>query len=170
MGDVAAEFRDLFDEVGAGVAVGLVGHNKQGLAGGLEMAVHERHIELKLEVGKRAETADNGVGFLFAGKFDEEAVEGSDGDVGHSGRGCAEEVKALLNGEEGAFAGIVCHGQGDAVKEAGGTAQDVDMAVGDGVEGTGIDAVLHGGESFVGGPKGGEGKSRVFGGCVGQAG
>ena len=39
---------------GAGVAVGLLRHDEDGLHLGLEVAVHEGHVELELEVGEHA--------------------------------------------------------------------------------------------------------------------
>ena len=51
---------------------------------GSRVAVHQGHVELKLEVGQGAEAADDGDGLLFAGELDEQAVKAHDVDIGQA--------------------------------------------------------------------------------------
>ena len=74
MRDVAAEFCDLFDEGGAGVAELLVWHDEQGFHLRFQMAVHQGHVEFELEVGQRAQAADDSVGLLLHAKFDQDCT------------------------------------------------------------------------------------------------
>ena len=54
MADVTAKLGDLFNEGGAGVAELLVGHDEDGLNLGLQVTVHERHIEFEFKIRERA--------------------------------------------------------------------------------------------------------------------
>ena len=144
MTDVAAKFRDLLYEGRACVTELLVGHDEDRFDFGLKVAVHQRHVEFELKVGKRAETADDRVGFLCEGKVHEQTAEGGGCHVGERGEIGREHRQSLFRGEERAFAGVVGDGDSDAVEEFCGPGKDVEMSVGDGVKRTGIDAMAHG--------------------------
>src|SRR5665213_2125095 len=82
MADVAAILRHLLDQRGTGVAELLVRHDEERFNLGLEMPVHQRHVELELEIGKGAKAADDGVRLLRPGEVDQQAVEGQYADIG----------------------------------------------------------------------------------------
>ncbi len=150
MGDVTAEFRDLFDERGAGVAELLVGHDEDRFDARLEVAVHQRHVEFEFEIGKRAEAADDGDGILRDGELDEQVGERGDADVGQVRDVGLDELHALGGGKEGAFARVFGDRNRDTVEELGGASEHVEVPVGDGVERARVKAVAH----DVGGGKG----------------
>src|SRR5690349_13141670 len=54
----------LLDEPRRDVGVLLVRHHEHGLHGGLELAVHQRHLELVLEIGDGPDAAHDAVGAL----------------------------------------------------------------------------------------------------------
>jgi CDP-diacylglycerol---glycerol-3-phosphate 3-phosphatidyltransferase len=141
--DVAAVAGDLFHERGTGVTELLVGHDEERLDLRLQVAVHERHVELELEVGEGAQAADDGVGFLGDGELDEKAVEDDDIDMRVVGEVGADEFEALLGGKDGTLAGIAGDGDGDAVEELGRAVEHIEVTVGEGIERAGINAVTH---------------------------
>ena len=143
MGYVAAVARDLFHERGAGVAILLVRHDEDRLDLGLQVAVHQRHVELKLEVGERSQAADERVGLLGDGELDEQAVEENSGDVWVFGDVGLNQSEALFGGEKRALARVAGDGDSDAVKQPGRAVEHVEVAVGQRVKGAGINAVTH---------------------------
>ena len=165
VGDVAAVAGDLFDERGAGVAELLMGHDEERLDPGLQVAVHERHVELKLEVGEGAQAADNGVGFLGDGELDEQAVEDDGGDVRVAGEVALDEIETVLGGEDGALAGVAGDGNGDAVEEFRSAVEHIEVTVGEGIKRAGINAVTHERGSIEAGVIGARTKSRRLRGC-----
>jgi len=146
MRDVAAEFCDLFDEAGAGVAELLVWHDEEGFHLRFQMAVHQSHVEFELEVGQRSQAADDGVGLLLHAKFDEQAAEGGHGDIGELGDVGANHGDALLCGEERGFAGVFRDGDRHAIEKTGGTGEHIEVSAGDGVKSSRVDAMAHGRE------------------------
>src|SRR5262245_37462167 len=80
--DRRAEARHLLDEPGRDVRVLLVGHQEDRLHGRAQLAVHERHLELVLEVGDRPDPPHDAVGPLSRGQIDQQAVEGHDAEAG----------------------------------------------------------------------------------------
>lgn len=63
--------------------------------------------------------------------------------MGVLGEARLKQLEATFGGKERFFAGIVRDGDGDAIEEAGGAVENIEMAVSDGVERAGIDAVTH---------------------------
>src|SRR3989442_2820050 len=72
------EARDLFDQPRRDVRVLLVRHEEHRLDGRPQLAVHERHLELVLEVRHGADAAHDAVGALAGDEVDEEPVERDD--------------------------------------------------------------------------------------------
>lgn len=142
---MATEASDFFDEARGDVGQFFAGHEEDGFEVGLEFAIHESELEFELEVGDGAEAADEGDGFLFAGEVDEEAVEGHDADVGEVAGDGADEVDALVEGEEALFVVFASDADNDFVEEAGGAFEDIEVAVGDGVKTSRVDGSSHGG-------------------------
>jgi hypothetical protein len=144
-GDVAAEARDLLDEARGDELVVLAGHQEDGLDGRVEAVVHAGHLELVVEIADGAEAADDHGRVDAAGEVDEQAVEALDLDLGAGALGDggglgADELDAFLEREHGALAGIDGDADDQAVNEPGGAGDDVHVAVGDRVEGAGVDA------------------------------
>jgi hypothetical protein len=141
--DIPAETGDFFDQTGADEDVGVLGHHEDGLDAFVEFAIHERELELELEVGDGAKAADDGVAVDALDIFDEEAGEGIDRDVGKVRDGLGAEFLALRHGEERAFAFVLGDGDDDLVEEFGGALDDIEMAIGDGIETPGINRRPH---------------------------
>src|SRR5271165_2058371 len=62
MRNIAAQCADLFDKARRDKLVAVGGHQKHGLDVGVEPGVHAGHLELVLEIGNGAQTADNDAG------------------------------------------------------------------------------------------------------------
>jgi hypothetical protein len=141
-GDVAAETEDALDESGADVGVLFRRHHEEGFELGVELAVHHGHLELVLVVGDGADAAEDGGCALLAGEVDQEAVEGGDGDVADGGDGFGDHLETLGDGEErGAFLGVAEDGDDELVDDFGAAGNQVEMAVGERVEGAGVDGL-----------------------------
>src|SRR6266849_2361532 len=80
-GDRLAEARHLLDEARRDVRVLLVGHQEHGLHGAAQLADHERHLELVLEVRDGADAAHDAVGALARHQVDGETRERDDAKV-----------------------------------------------------------------------------------------
>ena len=140
--DVAAELGDLLDQAGREVPDLRRGRHEEGLDAG-QLAVHLGHLELVLEVADRAQALDDHRDVVRPAVVDEQALEAVDDDVGQVGDRLAEQVHALVDGEEAGLAGVDQHRDDQLVVEAGGPVDDVDVTVGDRVEGSGADGTPH---------------------------
>ena len=137
--DVAAEADDFFDEAGADEGEGFAGQEEDGFDFGTEAAVHEGHLEFVFVVGDGADAADDEAGAAAGGVVGEQAVEGFDADVFAAGEGFADHFGALVDGEQGGLGFVAENGDDEVIDDAGGAADDVEVAVGEGVEGSGVD-------------------------------
>ena len=139
-GDVAAELEDALDEAGRDVGVLLRGLEEDGFEIGVEVAVHHGHLKLVLVVGDGADATDDCGGRLLAGKVDEEAVEGGDGDVAEAFCTVCEHLGPLFRGEEAlAFRAVFKDGDDEGVEEPGAAGYNVEVTVVGRVEGAWID-------------------------------
>ena len=141
-GDVAAEHGDLLDQARGEVPDLRGGRDEQRLDVG-QLAVHLGHLQLVLEVADRAQALHDHRDVVRAAVVDQQALEAVDGDVGQVGDGVAQQLHALVDGEEPGLAGVHQHGDDELVVEAGGPVDDVDVTVGDRVEGSGADGTPH---------------------------
>ncbi len=107
------------------------------------MAVHEGHLEFVFEVGNGAESADEGGGFMLGGEIHEEAFERGGGDVGPGGEVFLDQAESLGGVEERLFILVERDAYDHFVEEAGGARHDIEVAVGHGVEGAGINTDCH---------------------------
>ena len=136
--DVAAEADDFFDEAGADEGVGFGGQEEDGFDFGAEAAIHKGHLEFVFVVGDGADAADDEAGAAAGGVVGEQAVEGLDADVFAAGEGFADHFGALVDGEKRGFGFVSQDGNDEVVNETAGAADDVEVAVGEGVEGSGV--------------------------------
>jgi hypothetical protein len=104
------------------------------------MAIHRRHLKLVLEVGDRAQTADDHARAGPPRVVDEQPVEAVDADLLAEGRrDLADHLDPLVHGEQPArLLVIVGDGDHDLVDEPEGATKDVEVAVRDGIERAGI--------------------------------
>src|SRR5262245_53850535 len=71
-GDRRAVAGDFLDETRRNIGVALVRHQEDCLDGPAQLAVHERHLELVLEIGDGADPAHDAVGALARDEVDGE--------------------------------------------------------------------------------------------------
>lgn len=143
MGDVTAETRDLFYQARRDVAVFLFGHEEKSLQPRFEAAIHERHLELKLEVAHRAEPADDCARLGISRELHKQAVKGGDPHI-FNPRDCfVEEDDAFVWCKEAAFFGIERDGDDDFIAQFRGTFDDVEVAVGDGIKRACVNCAFH---------------------------
>src|SRR3972149_1024777 len=133
-GDRGPEAGDLLDQPRGDVRVLLVRHEEDRLDGVLELAVHQRHLELVLEVRDRADAPHDAVGALAGHEVDEEAVQRDDGEVVDPRRRLVDHLEALLDGEQRLLRGVGHHRDDQLVEDPEAPLDDVHVAVVDGVE------------------------------------
>jgi hypothetical protein len=141
--DVASEAGDFLDDAGAEEGVGIFGHHEERFDTLVEFAVHEGELEFELEVGDCAEASKDGLTALLFDVIDEESGEGIDFDFFEVGDGLGDEVFAFFEGEEGVFGFIFCDGDDDAIEEFYGAFDEIEVAVGEGIETTWVDDQFH---------------------------
>ena len=96
-----AELEDLLHEPRREVRVALGRHHEDGLDARVQAPVHERHLELVLEVGDRAEAAhDDRRAPTLLRVVDEQAGEGVDAAPAVPPVGLADDLHPLLDREE----------------------------------------------------------------------
>ncbi len=120
-----------------------MGHEKECLDLRLQLAVHQRHLELVLKVGYGPQPPDNGLGLLPAGEIDEQPLEMNHADIRHGPDHFADQRDALLIREEAGLGFIDGNGHNDLVKKPGSPMDDIKVPVGDGVKTAGIDGASH---------------------------
>ena len=126
-------------------------HDEKRLQLLVQLVVERRHLELVLEVGDGAQSLHHGLGAHAAGEVDEQLVERLDAHVGQIARDLLHKGHSLLEGEERLFLRRDSHGNDDLVDKLGGTADNVEMSGGDGVEGAGGKRTFHGGSLSLNG-------------------
>lgn len=147
--DASAQGEDFFDEAGAQKSVFDAGHHEDSFDGGVDLLVHEGHLEFILEVGNSSETSDDDTGIVFLGELDQQAAKGPDLDMGVVLEDLADDLDPLSRGKEGFLFGIFQNGDQNMGKELLSPENDIDMAVGDRVERTRIDcSFFHGRPAF----------------------
>ena len=75
------------------------GRHEEGLDAG-QLAVHLGHLQLVLEVADRAQALHDHRDLVGAAVVDQQALEAVDGDVGQVGDGLAQQLHALVDGEQ----------------------------------------------------------------------
>src|SRR6266403_721263 len=144
-GDIAAQPADLLDEARGDELVPVRGHEEHGLDRWIEAGVHAGHLELIFEVADRAQAAQDHAGPHRLGEMHQQGIEGAHlhlavtGGQIEGGNLRRDHGHALMHVEEGPLADIGRNADDQPVGQAGCAADDVDMAVGDGVEGARID-------------------------------
>src|SRR5262249_11845549 len=141
-GDRRPERRDLLDEARGDVGIALVGHHEHRLHALAQLAVHQRHLELVLEIGHRAEAAHDAVGLLALDQVDDEPVERGDAQAVHSRRALVDQLEPLLDAEQRLLRGVRADGDDQLVEDAQAALDEVQVAVVDGVEHAGIHRAL----------------------------
>ena len=114
-------------------------HHEDRLDLRVESSVHERHLQLVLEIGNGPKPADDDVSVSIPRIVDEESSKCVDLDAGLIAEDFASRGDALLGGEQRGFVHVDQDGDDDPVEEFRSTLDDVDVAVGEGVERPGID-------------------------------
>src|SRR5437879_4001921 len=95
-----AEAGDFLDQARRDVRVLLGRHQKHGLDGAPELPVHQRHLELVLEIGHRADPPHDAVGALARHEVDQEPVERDDAEVAELRGGLVDHLEAFLHREQ----------------------------------------------------------------------
>jgi hypothetical protein len=142
-GHVAAERGDLLHQAGGQVPDLRRGRHEERLDAG-QLAVHLGHLQLVLEVADGAQALDDHRDAVVAAVVHQQPLEAVDGDVGHVAQGVAEQLHALLDGEQPGLAGVHQDRDDEFVVQRRGAHDHVDMTVGDRVERAGADRAPHG--------------------------
>src|SRR3972149_6550690 len=148
----------LLDQPRGDVRVLLVRHEEDRLDGVLELAVHQRHLELVLEVRDRADAPHDAVGALAGHEVDEEAVERDDAEVVEPRRRLVDHLEALLDGEQRLLRGVGHHRDDQLVEDPEAPLDDVHVAVVDGIENPRVDRTLRHSPKLLSGSKESQGR------------
>src|SRR5262245_39025697 len=127
--NLAAEAEHFLNQTRAQIRVLLRRHHEHRLERRLQMPIHERHLELVLEIRYCAETANQRAGPPPAGVLDEQPVEGVHFDVRVLAEHLSNDLDALLGGKQRMFFGVDQHGDDDSLEQMRAAENDVDMTV-----------------------------------------
>src|SRR5574337_344778 len=100
LGNVAAEQRNFFDQSRAEIRILLVGHQKYCFDLIVQLSIHQRHLKLVFEVGKRAQTANDHTRTPSTHIIHQQTVKGIDGDASHASNGVLNDPLSLRKGEQ----------------------------------------------------------------------
>src|SRR3989454_5379779 len=141
-----AEAGDFLDQARRDVRVLLVRHQEHRLDRAPELPVHQRHLELVLEIGDGADPPHDAVGPFACHQVDQKPVERDDAKVAQLRGGLVDHLESFFHREERLLRGIGDHRDDELVEDLEAALDDVDVAVVDRIEHTGIDSALgHGG-------------------------
>jgi hypothetical protein len=142
--DGPAEHEDLLDQVRAEEGELEARHHIQGLHFRRELPVHERHLEFVLEVRYGPQAADDGVGPVLPGELDKQAAEGFDLHLLLVIEDFMDHGQSFFGREQRVLFGIFQDGYQNPVEDFKPPADDVDMAVGNGIKKTRVNSfALH---------------------------
>jgi len=133
LGDVSAECDDLAYEAAAGEGILIAGHYEDGFDA-TDGAVGECQLELVSEIGDVADAAEDDGGVDGSDEVHGEAFVFGSVSAGDIGQEMPDHVQAVVEGEEFAFFGVDADGDDDFVEEPDSAADDVEVAVGNGIE------------------------------------
>ena len=112
----------------------LGGHHEHCFDPRTQPLVHERHLKLELEVGHRAQAADDHLGAPPLQVLDEQTVEGIDLDIRLIPEHVPKNFQPLVHGEQGLFFSVHQNRDRDAIEQPRAARDDVDMPVGRRIE------------------------------------
>src|SRR6202522_893971 len=134
----AAEARQFFDQARTEIAVLLGGQHKNGFDVRLDFAIHHGHLQFVFVIGDGADAADDDGGAFSAGVVHQKAVENVNLHVvPFEGRGL-KHLDAFLFGEQRIFFEVVGDGDNQLSKNIGRASDEIQVAIGDRIEGAGI--------------------------------
>jgi hypothetical protein len=136
--DVAPQAGDLTNQAGTEKGE-MQGRNQEhGFETLVQLAVHQRHLELVFEIADGAKTAYHEVGTDVSGKIDQQAVKRLDIDPILAGNDLREEGDALAEREERLLALDICHSDDQSIDEMEAPGNQIFMALRRRIEGPGI--------------------------------
>ena len=142
--DRAAETEHFFDQPRAGVGVLLGRHQKHRFQIVIQPPVHQRHLELVLEVRDGTQAADQRLRAFAPRVVDEQSIEGVHLDVVPVAEHLADHRHALVDREERRLVGVDEDGDDNPIEDRTGALDDVDVAAGERIEGPGKDGDARG--------------------------
>ena len=134
----AAQRKHLFDQPRADVGVLLGRHHEDGLDLRVQPPIHQRHLELELEVRHGAQAAHDDLRPAPLDVVDQQPVERIDLDVGVIREHGPRDLDPLVDREERRLLGVHEDRHDDAVEQPRAAQDDVDVAVGQRIERAGI--------------------------------
>src|SRR3989454_3352121 len=137
-----SEAGDFLDQPRRDVRVLLVRHQEHRLDGGPELAVHQRHLELVLEIRHGADPAHDAVGALARHQVDQQAVERDDPEIAQIRGRVVDHLQPLLHREERRLGGVGDDRDDQLVEDLETTLDHVHVPVVDRIEHAGIDGAL----------------------------
>jgi len=149
MGDITRVARDLFHQRGGDKRPLFGWHQEDALQLGHQMAVHMRQLHLIFKIGHRTQAANQDIGLLSAGKVRHQVAKAYDVHIRQVRGSGFRQGNPLLQVEQRLFAGAGGNRQNYRIKHACGTRDDVNVTVGNGIEGTRIDRFCAHGSRFL---------------------
>lgn len=137
---------DLFDDPGAKIGITVLGHEENGFDFRFKASIHQGKLKFKFKVGYGPQASDNGGGFFPKRVVNEQAIEVAYSNpffISKIGDGALYHDNSFFHREKVLFRLVCGDGDGYFVKEPQGTAEDIKVAIGDGVKASGIDGFSH---------------------------
>ena len=113
------------------------------------MAVHVRQLHLIFKISHSTQAANQDIGLLSACKVCHQVAKAHHVHIGQVRGSGFRQSNPLLKVEQRLFAGAGGNSQNHRIKHAGRTGDDVNVTVGDGIEGTRIDRFCAHGSRFL---------------------
>src|SRR6476659_5487148 len=137
--EVSVVLRDFAHDARADVGRFDRWHHENRLETLRQMSVHERHLELVLEIADRAQAADVERRSDLLGEIDQQSLELGDLDTLLVRRGKANQLDSFFGGKEGLFGRVHGDSNDEVIHELAASADQVLVSPGDGIEASSID-------------------------------
>ncbi|MPN08421.1 hypothetical protein SDC9_155703 [bioreactor metagenome] len=108
-----------------------------------QTAVHQRHLEFVLEVGKCAQPPENRSGLIFFDRVDQQPVDRDRPDVGPGMAALLDHFDPFFDGEHRLFFAVDRDRHDHPVEEPPGAGDQIEVAVGQRIEAARIKYVAH---------------------------
>ena len=137
------ELKNVFDEMGTGKEIILIGHEKNRFDFLVEVTVHLRHLEFIFKVGDRPQAPYEGDRVELFSEIHDQPIKCHHFNRLVIRKILTDELEAFVRGKGGLFAGIAGNRHNDLIKDAPRATDHIEMPVGDGVEGAWVNSGSH---------------------------
>lgn len=116
--DIPAAFCDFLDQARTHIRIFRARHHEQCLAQIIQLAIHQRHLELIFKIGHGADAAQDGARFECGDRIDKESAERHDFNIVDSFACKLQQMHPFFKGEKRVFLRIFRDGDQNLVEDA----------------------------------------------------